>query len=161
MSKFPENKPEARSTAKADEPTKAKSATGKSTTPEKSTGKSTAAKTAGSEKTASPKKPGLSVVRFLIVVVVLIVGSGVAALMTSKQWWPRIEPYVGTWINPYLPGSDATDERLVALGTRLDAVETAASIAGLFSDGTWVSVGPPLSCSGPSNASIGDSLVPT
>jgi len=64
----------------------------------------------------------------VVAALIAIVAVGAAA-MTARDWWPKVEPYVGDWVAPYLPGdpeADAEAARLAALEARVGAMETAA-----------------------------------
>lgn len=100
---------------------------------EKPTGKP--AEKAGEKPAAKPSpkaSSGRGFLRGFGIAAVVLVAAAIGGAATLKDWWPRVEPYVGEWVEPFLPeagGDDEGERRLAAIEERLDAVESTANAA--------------------------------
>lgn len=79
---------------------------------------------------AAPRSGG-GFLRGFVIAAVLVVAAVVAGALTARDWWPAVEPYVGEWVEPFLPQPEVDENaaRLAAIERRIEAVETAADEA--------------------------------
>ncbi len=120
-------KPDAKVTAKPDTQFAAKPEGAPATSSRKS---GDAPKGGTKPAAAKPKTGGSGFLRGALVAAVVIVVAVVAAVATSRDWWPVVEPYVGEWVEPYLPADEEADDaavRIADLEARIDAMESAAA----------------------------------
>ncbi|MEQ8667428.1 MAG: mitofilin family membrane protein [Rhodospirillales bacterium] len=81
-------------------------------------------------KAAEPASSG-GFMRGFIIAAVLVVVVVAGGMLTVKDWWPAVEPYIGEWVEPLLPegGTDEEAARLAEIEQRMDAIEAAANDA--------------------------------
>lgn len=106
----------------------------------KSTEKS---KAAGTAKTpvAPRKSSGSPFLSGFGIAVVLVLALVIGGVMTLKDWYPAVEPYVGEFLEPFMPEDTEEESLIAALEARLVAIEesnagvTASAIADLEASG--------------------------
>lgn len=109
----PDSKPETKPDAKADP-------------------KAAAAKPASKpEPKAAPKKKsgGSPFLNGFGIAAVLVIAAVIGGVITLKDWYPAVEPYVGAYLEPFLPAGDEGDDRVATLEAKVSA--DAAAIADL------------------------------
>lgn len=78
------------------------------------------------KKSGSPFLSGFGIAAVLVIAVVI------GGIMTLRDWYPAVEPYVGDYIAEFLPESDDEGEdRLAALEARLTAMEQSGDAAAI------------------------------
>ena len=81
---------------------------------------------------ARPKKAsGSGFLRGFSIAAALVLAVAIGSVLTVKDWYPAVEPYVGDWVSSLMPSSAKEENaaRLSAIEQRIDAMETAANEA--------------------------------